>query len=70
MTFVRLTNTRKPQLPSTFELGHPEPFVGRARCDDITWMSPYEVQEYIGALSPGSMRRISDGLAAALGLED
>lgn len=67
---VRLTTTRKPQLPSIIELGHPEPFVGRACCDDITWMSPDEVAEYIGALSPGAMRRIGDGLAAALGLEN
>lgn len=66
---VRLTTSDKPALPSIVELGHPEVFVGRACCDDITWMSEDDVQEYLGALSPGAMRRISAGLVAALDLE-
>jgi mRNA interferase MazF len=65
---VRLTTTRKPAIPSIVELGHPEPFTGRACCDDITWMYESDVQEYLGALSPGAMSRIDAGLRAALAL--
>ena len=66
---VRLTTTEKPSIPSIVELGPPDPFVGRACCDDITWMAEDEVQEYLGALSPATMRRIDAGLIAALGIQ-
>jgi mRNA interferase MazF len=65
---VRLTTTAKPSIPSIVELGPPDPFTGRACCDDITWMEEAEVQEYLGALSPGTMKRIDLGLRAALGI--
>jgi mRNA interferase MazF len=65
---VRLTTSDKPSLPSIVELGHGEPFIGRACCDDITWMEEAEVQAYLGALSPAAMARINVGLLAALGL--
>lgn len=65
---VRLTTTAKPQIPSIVELGPPDPFTGRACCDDITWMDATEVQEYLGALAPATMRRIDTGLQAALGI--
>lgn len=65
---VRLTTTVKPRIPSIVELGPPDPFTGRACCDDITWMAETEVQEYLGALSPATMKRINGGLQAALGM--
>jgi mRNA interferase MazF len=65
---VRLTTTAKPPLPSIVELGPPDPFVGRACCDDITWMAEAEVQEYFGALTPTTMKRIEIGLRAALAI--
>jgi mRNA interferase MazF len=65
---VRLTTTPKPSLPSIVELGPGEPLVGRACCDDITWMAPEEVQDYLGSLSPVTMARVNAGLLAALGL--
>lgn len=65
---VRLTTTAKPAIPSIVELGLPDPFTGRACCDDITWMAEAEVQEYLGALAPATMRRIDVGLRAALGI--
>lgn len=65
---VRLTTTAKPPLPSIVELGPPDPFTGRACCDDITWMADAEVQEYLGALTPATMKRIDAGLRAALGI--
>lgn len=63
---VRLTTTPKPAIPSVIELGEPEAFVGRAVCDDIAEIYQDEVLAVVGALSPGAMRRIGWGLAAAL----
>jgi mRNA interferase MazF len=65
---VRLTTSPKPQVPSVVELGHPEPFVGRALCDDIETLYPDEVTRDLGALTPGAMARVEAGLRAALGL--
>jgi|SRR5580658_2840598 mRNA interferase MazF len=65
---VRLTTTAKPPLPSIVELGPPDPFTGRACCDDITWMAEAEVQKYLGALTPATMKRIEVGLRAALAI--
>ncbi|MGH3222131.1 MAG: type II toxin-antitoxin system PemK/MazF family toxin [Streptosporangiaceae bacterium] len=66
---IRLTTTPKPQIPSVVELGHPEPFVGRACCDDIEALYPDEVTRDMGALTRGGMARVEAGLRAALGLE-
>lgn len=63
---VRLTTTPKPTIPSVIELSHPEAFVGRAVCDDIAEIYQDEVMTVVGALSPGAMRRVGWGLAAAL----
>jgi mRNA interferase MazF len=65
---VRLTTTVKPPIRSIVELGPPDPFTGRACCDDITWMAGAEVQEYLGAVSPATMKRINLGLLSALGI--
>jgi mRNA interferase MazF len=65
---IRLTTSPKPDLPSIVELGPGEVFTGRAVCDDIETLWDDEVQEDLGALTPGAMARIDDGLRAALGL--
>jgi mRNA interferase MazF len=65
---VRLTPSRKPQIPSIVDLGHAEVFVGRVVCDDIVEVYEDEVRDVVGALSPTAMRAIDSALMAALGL--
>lgn len=65
---IRLTTTPNPQIPSIVELGYPEPFVGRALCDDIEAIYPDEVTRDMGAISTGAMVRVEAGLRAALSL--
>jgi len=65
---VRLTTTEKPQIPSIVELRHPETFIGRVVCDDIVEIYEDEVLSVVGSLSPGAMRGVNAGLAAALGM--
>jgi|SRR5580704_10795315 mRNA interferase MazF len=65
---VRLTTTpaRSPR-PAVVELDAREVFAGRAVCDNIVELYPDEVRRDRGALTPGAMARIEDGLRAALG---
>jgi mRNA interferase MazF len=65
---VRLTTSPKPPIPSVVELDHGEPFTGRVLCDDIEALYPDEVTRDLGALTPGAMARVGDGLRAALDL--
>lgn len=66
---VRLTTTR-PQSPrrATVELDDGEAFTGWVSCDDIDALWPDEAQQDLGALSSAAMRRVEEGLRAALGL--
>jgi mRNA interferase MazF len=66
---VRLTTTApRSQRPAMAELGQGEPFTGWASCDDIETLYPDEVQADLGAVSPAAMRRVENGLLAALDL--
>jgi mRNA-degrading endonuclease toxin of MazEF toxin-antitoxin module len=65
---VRLTTTPKRPRPSIVKLGHPEPFAGRAVCDDSETLRGDEVRRELGALSPAAMALIEVGLRAALGM--
>lgn len=65
---VRLTTTPKPRLRSIVPLGPGEAFDGSVVCDDVVELYPDEVRRDLGALSTGSMRRVDDGLRAALDL--
>jgi mRNA interferase MazF len=65
---VRLTTTPKPALPSIVELAHPDPFTGRAVCDDVVEVYQDEVRRDLGALTPRTMADVSRGLKAALAL--
>ncbi|MFT4189648.1 MAG: type II toxin-antitoxin system PemK/MazF family toxin [Aeromicrobium sp.] len=66
---VRLTTSRKPSIPSIVELDETG-VAGRAVCDDIVGLYEDEIIGLVAALSPGAMRRVDQGLAAALGLGD
>lgn len=65
---VRLTTTHKPAIPSVVELDQREPFTGRVLCDDLETLYADEVTRDLGALTPGAMARVDNGLRAALGL--
>jgi len=65
---VRLTTSSKPPIPSIVPLQHIDGMTGVACCDDIIEVFEEEVIEVVGALSPGSMSKVGEGLAAALDL--
>ena len=65
---VRLTTSAKPALPSIVVLPSGEALVGRVLCDDIELMWQDDVRRDLGALSPPTMRRVAQGLSAALAL--
>jgi len=66
---VRLTTTRpRSPRPAMVELDPSEVFTGWVSCDDIETLWPDEVQQDLGALSATAMRRVEDGLYAALGM--
>jgi mRNA interferase MazF len=65
---VRLTTSPKPALDSVVETARDDPVHGRALCDDIVELWRDEVRTDLGVMSPLTMRRIGDGLRAALAL--
>jgi len=66
---VRLTTSPQSALPTVVEMDPADgPLVGRLLCDDIEALYKDEITREIGALSPATMRRVDDGLAAALSL--
>jgi mRNA interferase MazF len=66
---ARITTSDKPDLASIVTLDRADqPLVGRVLCDDIVEVYADEVERDLGALSPGTMRRVDVGLKAALGL--
>jgi mRNA interferase MazF len=66
---VRLTTRSKPSLPSIVALTPGDaPLIGKALCDVIIEIYRDEVLAEKGVVSPHSMRRIDDGLRAALSL--
>lgn len=67
---VRLTTTRKGDIPSRVELGSTEVLTGYVVCDDIVELWPDEVRRDMGALSTQAMLAVGRGLVAALALAD
>ena len=65
---VRLTTSPKPRIPSIVELGKGEVFLGRAVCDDIVELYADEILRDLGALSPGALSNLGEGLKAALSI--
>jgi mRNA interferase MazF len=67
---VRLTTRAKPDLDSIVELAdHDLPLRGRVLCDSIIELTHRGCAAY-GHLSAATMRRVDDGILAALGLDD
>jgi mRNA interferase MazF len=68
---VRLT-TAKPRdnRPAMVELGPGEVMAGWVSCDDIETVYDDEVRADMGAVTAQAMRRVEDGLRAALDMAD
>ena len=64
---IRLTTTAR-QLPTWVELSPADPLAGYANADCIEQLSKDELGEYLGALTPASMRSVSQALMIALAL--
>lgn len=64
---IRLTTTAR-ELPTWVKLSPVDPLMGYANADCIEQLGKDELGEYLGALSPGSMRKINQALATALAL--
>jgi mRNA interferase MazF len=68
---VRLTTTKpRDSRPAMVELGPGEVMTGWVSCDDIETVYDDEVRADMGAVTAQAMRRVEDGLLAALGMAD
>jgi mRNA interferase MazF len=68
---VRLTTTKpRDSRPAMVELGPGEVMTGWVSCDDIETVYDDEVRADMGAVTAQAMRRVEDGLRAALGMAD
>jgi mRNA interferase MazF len=65
---ARLTTTPKPAIPSIVALTTGDGMTGSVVCDDIVEIYADEVRRVVGALTPTTMARVNEGLAAALDL--
>jgi mRNA interferase MazF len=64
---IRLTTTAR-DLPTGVKLSAADPLTGYANADRIEQLAKDELGEYLGALSPASMRAVNQALAVALAL--
>ena len=64
---IRLTTTSR-DLPTWAKLSPADPLTGYANADCIEQLGKDELGEYLGALSPASMRGVNQALAIALAL--
>ncbi|MGH3419615.1 MAG: type II toxin-antitoxin system PemK/MazF family toxin [Streptosporangiaceae bacterium] len=64
---IRLTTTIR-DLPTWVRLCRADPLTGFANADCIEQLSKDELGEYLGALSPASMRSVNQALTIALAL--
>ncbi len=64
---IRLTTTAR-DLPTWVKLSPVVPLAGYANADCIEQLGKDELGEYLGALTPASMRSINQALAIALAL--
>lgn len=64
---IRLTTTAR-DLPTWVRLSSADPLTGYANADCIEQLAKDELGEYLGALSPPSMRGVNQALAIALAL--
>jgi mRNA interferase MazF len=64
---IRLTTTVR-DLPTWVKLSPADPLTGYANADCIEQLGKDEIGEYLGALSPASMRSVNQALVIALAL--
>ena len=64
---IRLSTTAR-DLPTWVKLAPGDPLTGYANADCIEQLAKDELGEYLGALSPPSMRAVHQALAIALAL--
>lgn len=64
---IRLTTTVR-ELPTWVKLSPADPLTGYANADCIEQLGKDELGEYLGALSPETMRKINQALSTALAL--
>lgn len=64
---IRLTTTAR-DLPTWVKFSPADPLTGYANADCIEQLGKDELGEYLGALSPASMRGVNQALAIALAL--
>ncbi len=64
---IRLTTTVR-ELPTWVKLSPADPLAGYANADCIEQLGQDDLREYLGALSPASMRSVNQALAIALAL--
>jgi mRNA interferase MazF len=64
---IRLTTTVR-ELPTWVKLSPGDPLAGYANADCIEQLGKDELGEYLGALTPASMRSVSQALMIALAL--
>lgn len=68
---ARLTTTPpRDSRPAMVPLGPDEVMTGWVSCDDIETIYDDEVRADVGAVTPSTMRRVEEGLRAALGITD
>ena len=65
---IRLTTTVR-ELPTWVRLSPGDPLTGYANADCIEQVGKDELGEYLGALTPASMRDVNQALAIALALD-
>ena len=64
---IRLTTTVR-ELPTWVKLSTADPLTGYANADRIEQLGKDELGDYLGALSPATMRTVNQALAIALAL--
>jgi mRNA interferase MazF len=64
---IRLTTTAR-DLPTWVTLSAADPLTGYANADCIEQLAKDDLGEYLGALSPASMRAVNQALAVAMAL--
>jgi mRNA interferase MazF len=65
---VRVTTSPKPDLDTIVECKDEDPIVGLILCDHIVHIYRDEIARDLGAVTRATMRRVDDGLRAALSL--
>jgi mRNA interferase MazF len=65
---IRLTTTTR-ELPTWVELSAADPLTGYANADCIEQLGKHELGDYLGALTPTTMRHVNRALSVALALQ-